>query len=413
MNNDPGANNSLKLADIKKLVAVVDSLSDTVVVSNSMVTAAIASTSNQHNITSRFVLDDGQKDNYYDYGKISLKPGETKPSGQVIAIVDYYTHSGQGPFTVDSYIFSGSGNTPYGEIPDYTSPATGNKINLRDVIDFRPRRIGIETANGDAVNYTNDITAASNVFAEKIIPDYDFTFDTDYAHYIPRKDKIALSKFRVFKVIEGVSDINPVLPPDDPDSMTLYNLEIPAYTFATSDVKVEYVDNRRFTMRDIGKLSKRIETLEYYTSLSLLEKEADGLVITDTNNNDRFKNGIFADPFAGHNLGDVENLDYYAGIDFDKKQLRPPTTTDLQKLEFNSNTNFSTLVNNGGLITLPFSSSRIIDQPLTGSVEGKNIQKTYSINPNSLKNYIGQMSLDPPTDNWYDTTNRADVKVNL
>ena len=413
MNNDPGANNSLKLADIKKLVAVVDSLSDTVVVSNSMVTAAIASTSNQHNITSRFVLDDGQKDNYYDYGKISLKPGETKPSGQVIAIVDYYTHSGQGPFTVDSYIFSGSGNTPYGEIPDYTSPATGNKINLRDVIDFRPRRIGIETANGDSVNYTNDITASSNVFAEKIIPDYDFTFDTDYAHYIPRKDKIALSKDRVFKVIEGVSDINPVLPPDDPDSMTLYNLEIPAYTFATSDVKVEYVDNRRFTMRDIGKLSKRIETLEYYTSLSLLEKEADGLVITDTNNNDRFKNGIFADPFAGHNLGDVENLDYYAGIDFDKKQLRPPTTTDLQKLEFNSNTNFSTLVNNGGLITLPFSSSRIIDQPLTGSVEGKNIQKTYSINPNSLKNYIGQMSLDPPTDNWYDTTNRADVKVNL
>ena len=433
MNNDPGANNSLKLADIKKLVAVVDSLSDTVVVSNTMVTAAIANSSSQYNITSRFVLNDGQKDNYYDYGKISLKPGETKPSGQVIAIVDYYTHSGQGPFTVDSYTWSGSGNTSYGEIPDYTSPATGNKINLRNVIDFRPKRIGIETANTDDVNYTNDITATSNVFAEKILPDYDFTFDTDYSHYIPRKDKIALSKDRVFKVIEGVSDINPVLPPDDPDAMTLYNLEIPAYTFvssgatsgvtsgttngtssgATSGIKVEYVDNRRFTMRDLGKLSKRVETLEYYTALSLLEKEADSLVITDTNNNDRFKNGIFADPFAGHNLGDVENLDYYAGIDFDKKHLRPPTTTDLQKLEFNSNTNFSTLVNNGGVITLPFSSSRIIDQPLTGSVDGKNVQKTYSINPNSLKNYIGQLSLDPPTDNWYDASNRADVKVNL
>ena len=37
---------------------------------------------------------------------------------------------------------------------------------------------------------------------EKIIPDYDFTFDTDYAHFIPRKDKIALSKDRVFKVIK-------------------------------------------------------------------------------------------------------------------------------------------------------------------------------------------------------------------
>ena len=38
-----------------------------------MVTASISDTANQHNITSRFEFDTGQKDNYYDYGKISLK----------------------------------------------------------------------------------------------------------------------------------------------------------------------------------------------------------------------------------------------------------------------------------------------------------------------------------------------------
>ena len=109
-------------------------------------------------------------------------------------------------------------NTSYSEIPSYTSPTSGNKFQLRDVIDFRPKRIGIETAipgSSTANKEINDITSTSNVFSSKILPDFDHTFDTDYAHYIPRKDKIVLTRDRNFKVIKGVSDVNPVLPPDD------------------------------------------------------------------------------------------------------------------------------------------------------------------------------------------------------
>jgi hypothetical protein len=413
MNVEPGANNSLKIADIKKLVAIVDSMSVSQNVKTSHVTAAIASSSNQHNITSRFEFDSGQKDNYYDYGKITLKPGETKPTGQVIAIVDYYNHSGSGPMTVDSYIWSGAGNTPYSEISSFTSPISGNKFQLRDVIDFRPKRIGIETANSDTYSYTNDITTTTNVFSSKILPDYDYTFDTDYAHYIPRKDKISLTRDRNFKVIQGVSDINPVLPPDDDDSLTLYTAEVPAYTFNPSDIKTRYIDNKRFTMRDIGSLERRLETLEYYVSLSLLEKEADGLTITDSNSNDRFKNGILVDPFAGHNIGDVFNNDYTAAIDLDNKELRPSFNSDLIKLQYDSNTQNSTLVNNGGVITLPFTTSPFIIQPQTGNLNGKNIQKSIKINPFSIKNFIGNMNLDPPTDNWYDTSSKVNVVVNL
>ena len=413
MNVQPGANNSLKIADVKKLVAVVDSLNPDANVKTTMVTGAIADTANQHNITSRFVFDNGQKDNYYDYGKISLKPGEDKPVGQVVAIIDYYTHGGTGPMTVDSFIYSGSGNTPYTEIPSFTSPVTGNKFQLRDVIDFRPKRIGIETANTDGSSYINDITTTANVFAGKVLPDFDYTFDTDYSHYLPRKDKIVLTRDRNFKVIKGVSDIAPVLPADDEDSMTLYSMEIPAYTFTPNDIQARYVDNKRFTMRDIGTLEKRIENLEYYVSLNLLEKEADGLTITDTNSNDRFKNGILVDPFAGHSIGDVFNDDYNVSVDFDKKHLRPPVKTDLYKLKFDSNTENSTLVNNGGILTLPFSSSSMIDQPLTGNLLGKNQQKRININPYSFQNYIGTCDLDPPTDNWYDNSARPQVVVNL
>ena len=49
------------------------------------------------------------------------------------------------------------------------------------------------------------------------------------------------------------------------DAMLLYYLKLPAYTFNTSDVTVIPIDNRRYTMRDIGLLNRRIENLEYYT----------------------------------------------------------------------------------------------------------------------------------------------------
>ena len=416
INAEPGIANSLEIADIKNLVAVVTSLDPDTEVTNAQITTAISNTANAHNITSSFIFNNGQKDNYYDYGTITLKTGEDKPVGKVIAIVDYYNHTGYGPFTVDSYIWSGSGNTPYSSIPSYTSPTTGVKVELRDMIDFRPKRLGFETSDGTN-SQNNDITATANVFNEKAVPDYDYTFDTDYSYYLPRKDKIVLNRDKTFEVIEGVSDKSPQLPVDDDDSMTLYNLEMPAYTFNASDVKLNYIDNKRFTMRDVGKLERRIENLEYYVSLSLLEKEADGLVITDGNNNDRFKNGILVDPFAGHNIGDVFNDDFAMAVDFDKKILRPTFNSDLHPLNFNANsdgaTAFSTLVNNSGILTLPFAANTFIAMSLTGSNDGKNTQKTYQINPFSVQNYMGQMKLDPYGDTWYDQTNLPQVKVNI
>ena len=44
-------------------------------------------------------------------------------------------------------------------------------------------------------------------------------------------------------------------------------------------------------------------------------------------------------------------------IDYENKTLRPPFKSDLHRLEFDANTQNSTLVNNGGILTLPFSSS--------------------------------------------------------
>ena len=79
--------------------------------------------------------------------------------------------------------------------------------------------------------------------------------------------------------------------------MHLYTIELPAYTLSTEDITIKKVDNQRYTMRDIGKLENRIESLEYYTQLSLLENTAQNLQIQDADGFDRFKNGFIVDNF--------------------------------------------------------------------------------------------------------------------
>ena len=37
------------------------------------------------------------------------------------------------------------------------------------------------------------------------------------------------------------------------------------------------IRNQRFTMNDIGKIKRRVEQLEYYATLSLLERETESL----------------------------------------------------------------------------------------------------------------------------------------
>ena len=48
--------------------------------------------------------------------------------------------------------------------------------------------------------------------------------------------------------------------------MHLYTLSIPAYTISTDEVSINFVDNRRYTMRDIGRFDKRINQVEYYSA---------------------------------------------------------------------------------------------------------------------------------------------------
>ena len=275
---------------------------------------AVGNTAHVNNITSRYSFNDGQKDNFYDHASITLKAGQSPPANNVLITFDYFSHSTTDGFSsADSYT-----NVNYEDIPAFVSPISGTRKQLRDCVDFRPTK-----------GFANGAASAGILLPNDSLPDADTTMSANVVYYLPRKDKLTLAKDRTFKVITGISSENPILPADDEDAMTLYNLDIPAYTFNSSDVDTQYIDNRRFTMRDIGKIEKRVDTLEYYTALSFLEKEASDLSIKDpATNSERFKNGLMVDSFNGHNIGDVSNEDFRAAIDFEMKELRPPFSSD-------------------------------------------------------------------------------------
>ena len=68
-------------------------------------------------------------------------------------------------------------------------------------------------------------------------------------------------------------------------------------------------------MKDIGRLEDRIDNVEYYTALSLLERDAESFEIQDSNGLNRFKSGFVVDNFAGHKIGDTQHRDYKNAID--------------------------------------------------------------------------------------------------
>ena len=135
--------------------------------------------------------------------------------------------------------------------------------------------------------------------------------------------------------------------------MVIYNLKFRPYVFSPADLIPEKVDNKRYTMRDIGALDKRIKNLEYYTSLSLLEKEAADTQIF-SGSDERLKNGFVVDGFYGHNVGNTVHPDYSVAIDKNNGIMRPKFVEDNVNLIRHTPIGSQTAVKNGSIVTLPF-----------------------------------------------------------
>ncbi len=357
-------------------------------------------------ITSRYELDNGQRDNFYDIGRIKLKTGELEPTGSLRITFDYFSHGAGDYFDVDSY----TGVVDYASIPSYNSDTTGTTFELRDSLDFRPRVADDSTINSGGQDRDFDTSNNSSV-VDVIKFGTDITADFEY--YLPRIDKIFLDKEGTFKVAKGASALDPQVPKMLDGAMHLYTLDIPAFTLSTEDIKITKVDNRRYTMRDIGKLESRMENLEYYTQLSLLETSAQNLQIQDADGFDRFKNGFIVDNFTGHNVGDPRNRDYKASMDMAKGELRPMFNQDAVKLIeadedgttiSDSDRTSANYQKTGDVLTLPYTETTLIDQPFAS--------KSVNVNPFDVFNWSGSVALTPPSDEWKETNRAPELVIN-
>jgi len=381
----PDTAQTLYVSDIDKLVSVYDYNG-----------SAVSNTPADYvDVTTRYTLDNGQKDSFYDHGNIKLKPGQIAPNGPLVVRYNHYSSSGAGLFTVDSY-------PTYGTIPVFTSPSSGVRYELRDSIDFRPVRKDATAATGETVVFDVDSTTTG----PKVIQN-GAAMILDFAYYLPRIDRVVLNKNRTFSIVKGEPDTNPIKPKSLDESMTLYILDTPAFLADANNVEVQYVNNRRYTMRDIGNIDSRVNNLEYYTSLSLLEQGAfdkQDLTILDTTNLPRFKNGILVDAFKGHSVADVTTAEYKASIDVTNHELRPSFNISSHGLTFDS-ANSTNYTQDGPFVTVASTSTQFTEQGLSS--------KAVNVNPFNIVNYVGKIKLNPPTDIWVDTTTKPDVLVNI
>jgi hypothetical protein len=367
-----------------------------------------AATTSDTDITDRFDLDTGQRDNFYDIARLVRKTGAVVPTGRLLINFDYFEHGAGNFFSVDSY-----SGFDYASIPAYTSDVSGQRFELRDCLDFRPRVDNASTIDAGSQDRSFDGTGASTIEFAKFNTD----ITTDLEYYLSRRDKIFLTSTGEFKIVTGASELDPIEPEGIQDAMLLFKIFLPAFTFKTSDVQVDRVDNRRFTMRDIGRLEKRIENVEYYTQLSLLESEAQNLQIQDSEGLDRFKNGIIVDNFTGHGIGDVGDADYSVSMDMANGELRPAFHQDnIGLIESDSSLENSTAMTDtirstngyqktGDMLTLPYSETTFREQPYAS--------KTQNIQPYDVIDYIGNVTLTPEMDEWMETETLPDLQVTM
>ena len=344
---------------------------------------------NETDITNRYTLETNQTATYYGVSTIKLKPGFPEPTGPIRIGFKYYTHSTGDYFSANSY-------PDYEEIPTFINQ--GKTYQLRDCLDFRSR-IG-----DTGVSFT---TATGGVRSEFL--DLGNDFICDFQYYLPRIDKVYVSSKGEFTYKEGVSSLNPVEPITPKDSMALYIIEHPAYGFdILKDSTFKPVDQKRYTMQDIGKLDTRITNLEYYTTLSLLELDTAVFTVKDTFGLDRFKNGFIVDSFKGHGVGDVYNSDYKIAMDFTNGELRPTFFQRNCLLDEISTTDAARTSNGyarvGNTALLSYTHSSLIENPYASSTE--------SINPFDTYTFVGTMTLSPPGDVFYELTSKPLVFKN-
>ena len=362
-------------------------------------------------ITDNFVFDDGQRDAFYDISKISRKAGAPAPSNPLMIVIDFFTHSSGGNvFTNDSY-----GTLAFDEVPSYVAdrfdPSASfdadGEFHLADSIDYRPVSARLLTTEPDA-----DIDGGQNISGISSLPmaynstvfegNGAFTPDlakigsnitVDYDHYLARLDRLFLTALGEFVVVKGEPSDVPKKGAKVDNAIEVAEIFVPAYTPDVGEIETQLVQHRRYTMRDIDGIQRRLTQLETAVSLSMLEEKTETLQVLDDEGFDKFKSGFVVDPFKGHGVGDVFHPDYGIAVDQREGIARPSHRTNYFDMQYNNGIS-SNVTQSGDLLTLPFTEE--------AHITSNKASQQVNVNPYDVANFVGRLELSPDKDVWHD-----------
>jgi hypothetical protein len=298
-----------------------------------------------NDVTNSFRLFSNQKDNYYDHSYIELISGRTVPDAGLMTIqlktFQVNADTGSYYFSVDSYLTEltvNAGPTLAVEnIPVYKSNSNKN-YDLRDCLDFRPYIdvLGSYTAtsSGSAPIINAKINITPTFSGSYVIPALNNSAILDYEYYLSRRDIVAIDTYGRISYIQGQETTDPRPPTTGGNKIIIGEVYIPSYPALSSEValrtnrpnyaiKTKKRGIKNWTMKDINDLSKNIDRLYYYATVSALEASTQNLSILDENGLTRFKNGIVVDPFNDLSIADLENTEFNSAVDFTRKLLMP------------------------------------------------------------------------------------------
>jgi len=350
------------------------------------------------NITSNYIFDDGHREEFCDFARITRKADAPEPTRKIRIIFDFFS-TDESTGTVES-------------VNSYNSLDYAKQIpfvidqRASDFIDLRPRVDAYSLSSADSP-FGFESRTFTNTKSEPAVTDK--TIVLDYEYYLGRTDRLYLTKEGAFELKNGEPSEYPKAPVANSEGFEVGVISMQPYMInATFDSQLRMISHKRFTMRDIGGLEHRVKTLENYTTLSLLETDTKNLSIKDPSTGlDKFKSGFFVDNFRNHSSHNLEG-DSFFDIDMTRGECRPRSTERNVALQFETvstaadpvNADYrwaedfadSNITRNGSGLTLAFEEVTFVDQPLA--------TRTENLNPFHIALFAGAIELNPASDFW-------------
>ena len=339
-------------------------------------TEVVNASDSSESYETRFTLDNGQRDNFYALGRLVLNSGSSAPGGNIHVKYRHFNHGTSGDFfAVNSY----TGQVDYADIPSHRLK-NGTLIQLRDVLDFR-----------SVVDASEEYSSTGTGARVSELPQPTDLITADIIYYLSQSGKLVIDPTGVVSYIKGEDAFEPRIPVAPDLTLPLYNIWLNPNTLNDSDVYIEKIEHKRYTMKDIANLEKRLDKVEELASLSLLEVATTSFEVLDSAGLNRTKAGVVVDNFTTHLLSQTEAIDYRASIDPLRQLMRPSFGEDNIRLIYDSDASTNT-IRKGDNVYLKYSETEYINQNLASS--------SIEINPFSVVVHEGIVTLSPTSDEW-------------